>query len=540
MPAKWFPVRSGTAGASLRRSTGGQLVFHPERTGIRRATPAQDTWAKNMKKLRILILEDSAADAELAMDELQEAGIAFVSEIVERRDAFIKALEEFSPDIILSDYSLPSFDGLSALEIARAKSPDTPFIFVSGAMGEETAIEFLQKGATDYVLKNRLSRLGPAVSRALHEAEVKRERRRAEEELREASFYARSLIEASIDPLVTIDAGGRIADVNQATETITGFSREQLIGSSFPDYFTEPEKAQKAYEEVFSKGFVRDYPLEIWHASGRTTPVHYNASLVRNEAGDVKCVFAAARDITERVSAEKRILANNELLRQLTWELVMAEERERRNIAVDLHDNIGQTLAITKMKVEFLLEQSARCGLGDSVAEIRDMMEQSIRQTRSLMKDISPSVLYELGFVEAVEWLGEQISSQHGLQVVVKKDAKIPAIDEEVQILLFRAVRELLLNIVKHAGAKRASILLQKSGGSIKITVQDDGTGFDVSAIDRASKKGGGFGLLSIRERISYIGGRFEIETGKRQGACICLSAPRKSRKQTLREGKKK
>jgi len=493
-----------------------------------------------MKKLRILILEDSAADAELAMDELQEAGIAFVSEIVERRDAFIKALEEFSPDIILSDYSLPSFDGLSALEIARAKSPDTPFIFVSGAMGEETAIEFLQKGATDYVLKNRLSRLGPAVSRALHEAEVKRERRRAEEELREASFYARSLIEASIDPLVTIDAGGRIADVNQATETITGFSREQLIGSSFPDYFTEPEKAQKAYEEVFSKGFVRDYPLEIWHASGRTTPVHYNASLVRNEAGDVKCVFAAARDITERVSAEKRILANNELLRQLTWELVMAEERERRNIAVDLHDNIGQTLAITKMKVEFLLEQSARCGLGDSVAEIRDMMEQSIRQTRSLMKDISPSVLYELGFAEAVEWLGEQISSQHGLQVVVKKDAKIPAIDEEVQILLFRAVRELLLNIVKHAGAKRASILLQKSGGSIKITVQDDGTGFDVSAIDRASKKGGGFGLLSIRERISYIGGRFEIETGKRQGACICLSAPRKSRKQTLREGKKK
>jgi len=218
----------------------------------------------------------------------------------------------------------------------------------------------------------------------------------------------------------------------------------------------------------------------------------------------------------------------------------MAEERERRNIAVDLHDNIGQTLAITKMKVEFLLEQSARCGLGDSVAEIRDMMEQSIRQTRSLMKDISPSVLYELGFAEAVEWLGEQISSQHGLQVVVKKDAKIPAIDEEVQILLFRAVRELLLNIVKHAGAKRASILLQKSGGSIKIRVQDDGTGFDVSAIDRASKRGGGFGLLSIRERISYIGGRFEIETGKGQGACICLSAPRKSRKKTLREGKKK
>ncbi|OPY92034.1 MAG: Sensor histidine kinase ComP [Syntrophaceae bacterium PtaU1.Bin231] len=486
-------------------------------------------------KLRILILEDSAADAELATDELEEAGISFVSEVVDRRDGFIKALDDFLPDIILSDYSLPSFDGLSALEIAKVKSPDTPFIFVSGAMGEETAIELLQKGATDYVLKNRLSRLGPAVSRALHEAEVRRERRHAEEELREASFYARSLIEASIDPLITIDASGKIADVNRATESITGFSREQLIGSSFADYFTEPEKAQKAYEEVFSKGFVRDYPLEMWHVSGRTTPVHYNASLVRNEAGDVKCVFAAARDITERVKAEKRILANNELLRQLTWELVMAEERERRNIAVDLHDNIGQTLAITKMKLEFLLEQSAPCGLVAPLAEIRDMIEQSIRQARSLMKDISPSVLYELGFAEAVEWLAEQISSQHGLRVVVEKDPGIRLIDREVQILLFRAVRELLLNVVKHAGAKQASVLLQKAGANVVITVRDDGVGFDVSGIDRTSKKSGGFGLLSIRERISYIGGRFEIETRKGEGACFRLTAPRRSRKKTLR-----
>jgi two-component system sensor histidine kinase UhpB len=492
------------------------------------------------KKLRILVIEDSAADAELITDELEEAGISSVSEIVDRRDSFVRALEEFSPDIILSDYSLPSFDGLSALEIAKVQSPDTPFIFVSGAMGEETAIDLLRKGATDYVLKNRLSRLGPAVSRALHEVEVEKERRRVEEELHDASLYVASLIEASIDPLVAIDAGGRIVHVNRATETITGFSREQLIGSSFADYFKEPDKVRKAHEEVFSKGFVRNYPLEIWHASGRTTPVHYNASLVRNEAGDVKCVFAAARDITERVRAEKKILADNELLRSLTWELVMAEEKERRNIAVDLHDNIGQTLALTKMKVEFLLEESARFGLAGPLGEIRDNIEQSIRQARSLISSISPSVLYELGFVEAVEWLGEQISSQHGLQVAIKSDPRIPAIDTEVQILLFRAVRELLLNIVKHAGAKRASILLRKSGRDIKVTVEDDGVGFDASGIDKTSKQSGGFGLLSIRERISYIGGRFEIETEKGRGARICLTVPRRRRKKAAREGIKR
>jgi PAS domain S-box-containing protein len=129
-------------------------------------------------------------------------------------------------------------------------------------------------------------------------------RMRAEEQLRVASLYARSLIEASLDPLVTISAEGTITDVNKATEEETGFSRDELIGSDFSDYFTEPEKARKGYRQVFADGFVRDYPLAIRHKSGRITDVLYNATVYRNEAGDVQGVFAAARDITDRKRAE--------------------------------------------------------------------------------------------------------------------------------------------------------------------------------------------------------------------------------------------
>lgn len=131
------------------------------------------------------------------------------------------------------------------------------------------------------------------------------EQKRTEEKLREASVYTRSLIEVSLDPLITISPEGKITDVNKATESATGISREKLIGSDFSDYFTEPEKAHKGYMEVFEKGFVKDYPLAIRHVSGNTMDVLYNASVYRDTSGNIAGVFAAARDVTERKMAEK-------------------------------------------------------------------------------------------------------------------------------------------------------------------------------------------------------------------------------------------
>ena len=140
------------------------------------------------------------------------------------------------------------------------------------------------------------------------------ERKRAEDGLSIASLYARSLIEASLDPLVTISADGRIMDVNKTTEQVTGVSREKLIGSDFSDYFTEPDKAREGYKQVFTQGFVNDYPLTIRHSSGHTTDVLYNASVYKNEAGEVQGVFAAARDITERKRTEAALLHASERL----------------------------------------------------------------------------------------------------------------------------------------------------------------------------------------------------------------------------------
>jgi DNA-binding NarL/FixJ family response regulator len=153
------------------------------------------------KDLCILIVEDVPTDAELLTFELREAGVLFSERCVATKLSFLKALDDFCPDLILSDYSLPSFNGLSALKIAQEKCPEVPFIFVSGALGEELAIELLKQGATDYVLKSRLSRLVPAVNRALQEVEERKERQLAQEALKQRErileLKTRSLEEAN-------------------------------------------------------------------------------------------------------------------------------------------------------------------------------------------------------------------------------------------------------------------------------------------------------------------------------------------------------
>jgi len=258
--------------------------------------------------LRILILEDNPTDAELIQFELEEAMLVFTARVVMTEKDYVREIQDFCPDIILSDYDLPTYNGSLALAEARRRCPDTPFILVTGAIVEDRAIEILTQGAKDYVLKTRLQqRLAPAVRRALAEAEEHKERKKAEQELRAASLYSRTLIEANLDPLVTISSEGKVMDVNKATEDIMGVPRERIIGSDFSDYFTEPEKARAGYKKVFSQGSVRDYPLAIRHITGHVTDVLYNVTTYKNEKGEIQGVFAVARDVTELKKAEEQI-----------------------------------------------------------------------------------------------------------------------------------------------------------------------------------------------------------------------------------------
>ncbi|HJQ63148.1 MAG TPA: response regulator, partial [Burkholderiales bacterium] len=178
--------------------------------------------------LKILLVEDVATDAELALRELQRGGIACMTRRVQTEDAFVHMLDEFRPDVILSDFTLPAFDGLTALDIARQKRPDIPFIFVSGTIGEERAIESLRRGAVDYVLKSNLRRLAPAVQRALQDVVERNERRRAEEQLRDSEARFQIVARATNDAIWDWDLVSGKVWWNESTRTLFGYSPEEI------------------------------------------------------------------------------------------------------------------------------------------------------------------------------------------------------------------------------------------------------------------------------------------------------------------------
>ncbi len=217
--------------------------------------------------LRLLLLEDSPADAELVACELQRAGIAFSSKLVKAKKEFIKALSEFLPQVILSDFKLPGFDGLAALEIARLQVPDTPFIFVSGSIGEEKAIELLAQGASDYILKDNLARLGPAVKRVVEEALLKLEKKIAEEELRLHVAELRQLAEAA-ERFVDINDLDKIYRyLAQSIGTISG--ADYLMLSLYDDKLQalRPKitSGLESFREIIRQHFCVDLMQMVFH-----------------------------------------------------------------------------------------------------------------------------------------------------------------------------------------------------------------------------------------------------------------------------------
>ncbi len=158
------------------------------------------------------------------------------------------------------------------------------------------------------------------------------------------------------------------------------------------------------------------------------------------------------------------------------------------------------------------------------------MLRQSIQETRSLIREISPSVLYELGLNEAVLWLADQFQSKHGLDVNVADGLGNEELEQDLQVLLFRTVRELLMNVVKHARAGKAWVTLEQVADNIAVSVRDDGSGFHMSGSSQDEQEMGGFGLFSIRERVRHLGGRLIIESAEGKGTRVRLEVPKRNR----------
>ena len=354
------------------------------------------------------------------------------------------------------------------------------------------------------------------------------ERKRAEKALRKAEERFRTIFENTAVGLYRTTPDGRILLANPALVKMLGYeSFEELAKMNLEEHGIDVSTPRSAFKRRVEKQG-RVIGLEsVWiRRNGTKLFICESAVTIRDEKGNVLYYEGTVEDITERKKVEDKLLVYQEQLRSLASELSLAEERLRRRIATDLHDNVSQNLAISKIKLDSLVESAASKDIQALLEEIRDLVAQTIESTRSLTFEMSPPVLYELGFEAAMGWLARQTRQRHGLTVDFEDDGRDKPLDNNTRVLLFQAVRELLVNVVKHAKAGQVKVSARKFRGRIRVTVEDDGVGFDASKISADEQAVGGFGLFNIRERLDHIGGQVKIDSRPGGGTRITLTAP--------------
>lgn len=272
------------------------------------------------EKIRILLLEDNITDSELLLRELRKNGLLFKSERVDTEEGFRKAIDDFHPDIILADYTLPQFDGLSALAIARECCPNVPFVFVTGTMGEEIAVNALKMGATDYVLKDQLSRLAPAVTRALQVSEEISERRRLRQALRESERLYRLLAENTYDMITRHLPDSTYLYASPACRALFGYEPEELLGTkAFAQMHPEDVKRVISIsQEAVKTGGANVAQYRHLTKDGRYIWVETAGKVIKNAATDeVEDIICVVRDITDRKQAEDELKKSRQQIRML-------------------------------------------------------------------------------------------------------------------------------------------------------------------------------------------------------------------------------
>jgi two-component system sensor histidine kinase UhpB len=534
------------------------------------------------RALKILLVEDSEVDARLQSRALERSGLAFETRRVQTEADFLQQLSEYDPDIIVSDYSIPGFGGMRALEIARERAPDLPFVFVSGAMGEDTAVDMLKRGATDYVLKTNLTRLASALTRAIEEVEAKIAGRKAELRiLHLANLYA-ALSEANAALARAQSRDQLFQDMCRIAVTRGGFnfawvgiSNQQSgvlvpvasYGSAhgFLDGLDLPLEADKSGGRQPATSAARggrayvcndtlqDPRMAVWHERMRMYSIRSAASvplllegrsigslslyapetdhfddermhLLNALAGDIAFALDRFEQEIRRRQAQAEIQEARQQLQALSTRLLEVQEEERRDIARELHDEIGQSLTLVKIKLQMALHR----GGNDRklTEECVEIASQTLEQVRTMSLNLRPPALDDLGLAAALRWALDRQRGACGWEIEFAVDPFPGRLAMETETACFRIVQEALTNAARHARAKNIAVHLRIKDEHLELSVQDDGCGFDQEAVRRRPADRSSLGLISMKERAALAGGKFEIESVSGGGTRVLAVFP--------------
>jgi len=301
-------------------------------------------------------------------------------------------------------------------------------------------------------------------------------------------------------------------------------SPEAMIAQGSIERWRDPGDRARMLAELKMHGRVTNFEAETLTHTGRKIDILFSARQIGND------IVGMVMDITKRKQAEQKLLDYQQRLKALASQLTIAEEKERRVIATDLHDHVGQSLALARLQLASARKMVSESTLADTLADVSNTLLNTLEDTQLLMSKLSSSSMHETGFSAAIsEWLETQIENRYSLKIEFIDnipDKRKSALNENLRTLLFRNVRELVVNVVKHAQAKKVSVRLEDRSSNIRIIVEDDGIGFEPHAVIHGKRKIGGFGLFSIEELMADLGGNLKIVSEPGKGCTAILSAP--------------
>ena len=355
--------------------------------------------------------------------------------------------------------------------------------------------------------------------------------RSAEQALRVSEQRYRRLFETAQDGILILNAdSGQIDDVNPFLTNMLGYSRKQLLGNKLWDIvpFKDVEASKAEFRDLQRESYVRyeDLPLET--SAGKSINVEFVSNIYQVN-GD-RVVQCNIRDITKRRQAEEKLKAYSHKLLVLSRRLVEAQETERRHIARELHDEIGQALTVMQINLQALLQPHGKQALGPRLRESLAMVDHVLEQVHDIALNLRPLILDDLGLEPALRWFTRRQAALVGLQAEFHADPMAQRLNPVIETECFRVAQEALTNVVRHALAKTVSVELRKEAGQLHLRVRDDGIGFDVGTVREKAVRGASLGLLSMEERAALAGGGLEFKSTPNKGTEVHAWFPLKWR----------
>ncbi len=499
-----------------------------------------------MSETTILIVEDEIIVAEDLSGKLRRLGYGIAGIAAAGEEAIGMACD-LRPNLVLMDVRLEGeMDGIeTAREIQRRQ--DTPIVYLTAHSDAATLNRAKLTGPFGYILK-------PFDERELvTQIELALYKHQAERKIREQREWLRVTLTSIGDAVIAADADGRIDFMNPVAEALTGWKAEEAIGRPVPEVFRIVNEKDGRNLDDPVEVVLRDkrvVPLAN-HAAlvardGRLVPVEDSAAPILDAAGKVIGVVLVFHDVTEKRRAAEALFEYNtrleekvaertatvemraSQLRRLALELSETEDRERKKIALILHDDLQQDLAAIRFHLQMLMEEVAyNANLRGKVRALDRLIDECLQKCRSLSHELSPPVLHQSGLFAALDWLARDMEAKHGFKVEFKTCGGAGPDSPALASLLYRAVRELLFNAVKHSGTDSAAVDACNQENTVRISVRDNGQGCDPGSFQAKDGSMAGFGLFNIEERIGFMGGRFEIQSAPGKGCIVILEVPK-------------